>query len=71
MLAKEADPIVGQWVEQIEALVNRAGSLEEIQDGLLDVLPDMDADEFARVVQHALAVAGVAGMADAREESRG
>jgi len=69
LLAKEADPLVGQWVEQIEALVNRAGSLEEIQDGLLALLPDMDADEFARTVQHALAVAGVAGMADVREDS--
>jgi len=69
MLAREADPLVGQWVEQIEALVNRANSFEDIQDGLLDVLPDMDADKFARVVQHALAVAGVAGMSDARDDS--
>jgi len=71
MLAKEADPLVWQWVEEIEALVNRAGSLEDIRDGLLELLPDLPADEFARVVQHALAVAGVAGMSDAGEDSRG
>jgi len=71
LLAKEADPIVGQWVEQIEELVNRAGSFEEIQDGVLALLPDMDADEFARTVQHALAVAGVAGMSDAGDDSHG
>jgi len=68
LLAREADPLVGQWIEQIEALVNRAGSFEDIQDGLLALLPEMDADTFARVMQRALAVAGVAGMADAGDD---
>jgi len=68
LLAREADPLVGQWTEQIEALVHRAGSFEDIQDGLLALLPEMDADKFARVMQRALAVAGVAGMADAGDD---
>jgi len=69
LLAREADPLVGRWIEQIETLVNRAGSLDEIHEGLLALLPDLNADDFARVVQHALAVAGVAGMSDAGDDS--
>ncbi|MCR6661837.1 MAG: DUF935 domain-containing protein [Luteimonas sp.] len=71
LLASRADPVVGEWVEQIEALVQRAVSLEEIRDGLIELLPDMPADRFGQVMQRALAIAGVAGMGDAADESNG
>ena len=70
MLADAADPVVGKWVEQIRQLVDGAASLEEIRDGLLQLLPDLDAARFAGVMQHALAIAGAAGMFDALEDSR-
>ncbi|WP_313036591.1 DUF935 domain-containing protein [Stenotrophomonas acidaminiphila] len=71
LLAGAADPVVGGWVEQIRQLVDGAASLEEIRDGLLQVLPELDAARFAGVMQHALAIAGAAGMFDALEDSRG
>lgn len=71
LLAGAADPVVGGWVEQIRHLVDSAASLEEIRDGLLQVLPELDAARFAGVMQHALAIAGAAGMFDALEDSRG
>lgn len=70
LLADAADPVVGDWVEQIRQLVDGAASLEEIRDGLLQLLPDLDAARFAGVMQHALAIAGAAGMFDALEDSR-
>ena len=70
LLADAADPVVGEWVEQIQDLVAGAGSMEEIRDGLLQLLPQLDAGKFAQVMQHALAVAGAAGMLDALEDSR-
>lgn len=71
LLADAADPLVSEWVEQIRRLAERAQSLEEVRDGLLDLLPELDAAKFAGVMQHALAVAGVAGMLDALDDSRG
>lgn len=69
LLASRADPIVGQWVEQIEQLVNNAISLEEIRDGLLELLPGLDAARFAQVMKQALAIAGVAGIGDATDDA--
>ncbi len=70
LLAEEADPIIGEWVDRIRDLVDRAQGLEDVRDGLLQLLPDMDARRFGQVMQHALAIAGAAGMLDALEDSR-
>lgn len=70
LLAESADPIVQEWVEQIRNLVDSADSLEAVRDGLLPLLVELDADRFAQVMQHALAVAGAAGMLDALDDSR-
>lgn len=70
LLADAADPLVGEWIDQIQQLVDSAGSLEDVRDGLLDLLPQLDAGKFAQVMQHALAIAGAAGMLDALDDSR-
>ncbi|HEY0915030.1 MAG TPA: DUF935 family protein, partial [Solimonas sp.] len=70
LLADAANPLVGEWVDQVRQLVDTAGSLEDVRDGLLDLLPQLDAGRFAQVMQHALAVAGAAGMLDALDDSR-
>ena len=69
-LTDAADPVVTEWVDQVQRLVDTAGSLEDVRDGLLQLLPDLDAGKFAQVMQHALAIAGAAGMFDALEDSR-
>lgn len=70
LLADSADPIVQEWVDQIRALIDGADSLEAVREGLLPLLAEVDAEKFAQVMQHALAVAGAAGMLDALEDSR-
>lgn len=70
LLAEAIDPIVAEWVDKARALVDTADSLEAVRDQLLDLLQDLDADRFAQVMQHALAVGGAAGMFDALEDSR-
>ena len=70
-LAREADPVIEGWVDQVDALVQRARSLEEIRDGLLELLPDMSTERLGRTMQRALAVAGIAGMSDAADDSNG
>jgi phage gp29-like protein len=67
----EAAPMLADWLERIRALVNRAGSLEELRDMLLAAYGDLPTDELARVMQAAFAVADLAGRFDAREESAG
>jgi phage gp29-like protein len=69
LLARRADPIIAGWIDQIEALVRSAESLEEIRDGLLALLPNLDTEQFGQVMQQALAIAGVAGMSDARDDA--
>ncbi|MDP1696488.1 MAG: DUF935 family protein [Xanthomonadaceae bacterium] len=69
LLARRADPIIAGWIDQIEALVRSAESLEEIRDGLLALLPNLDTEQFGQVMQQALAIAGVAGMGDARDDA--
>lgn len=69
MLAAEADPLVAGMVDQVQALVDRASSLEEIRDGLIDLMPTMSIDKLGAAMQQALAVAGLAGMADAGDDS--
>ncbi|WP_411832315.1 DUF935 domain-containing protein [Pseudoxanthomonas mexicana] len=70
LLADAADPLVGEWIDQVRNLVDTASSLEDVRDGLLDLLPSLDAGKFAQVMQHALAIAGAAGMLDALDDSR-
>lgn len=69
LLARAADPAVAQWVEQIRAVVESAQSIEQFRDGLLALVPDLDDASFARLMQQALAVAGVAGMSDALDDA--
>ncbi len=69
MLARVADPVVGGMIDRVRELVDQATSLEEIRDGLLALAPTMPTDRLAEAIQLALAVAGVAGMADAGDDS--
>lgn len=54
-------PAIGDWIEQIRALANRVGSLEELRDGLLALMPDMSLDQYAAAMQQGLAAAALAG----------
>jgi phage gp29-like protein len=51
------DPLV----DPIRHLVQHAGSLEEIRDGLLDLYPQLDGAQLVGLVQRALAAGTLAG----------
>lgn len=71
LVATELDPVVAEWVGAIRELVDGAQDLEQIRDGLLALLPNLSVAQFGQAMQHALAIAGAAGMLDALEDSRG
>jgi len=63
-LADDVAPVLDDWIDKIRALVERAGSLQELRDGLLALAPDMRLDQFADAMQDALTAAALAGRAD-------
>lgn len=71
LLADELDPVVDGWVSTLQGLVDGAQNLEEVRSGLLELLPSLTTLQFGQAMQHALAIAGAAGMLDALEDSRG
>lgn len=61
-------PITGQWIERIRALVQEAESLEQIRDGLAELLPDMSIEQYAEAMAQALAAAALQGRLDIVQE---
>ena len=70
-LAAQADGAAGAWVEQIRALVMRAQSLQDIRDGLEQLLPGMTLDDYAAAMGQALAAAQLAGRYEVLQEAGG
>lgn len=60
-LASSVDPAAGSWVSQMHALVMRAQSLEDIRDGLEQLIPNMTLDQYAAAMRDAMAAAHLAG----------
>ena len=70
-LANGAAPALGAWIEGIRALVNRAESLQDIRDGLEQLLPGMTLDQYAQAMAQALAAAQLAGRYEVLQEAGG
>jgi phage gp29-like protein len=68
-LAIEAAPAWAAIMERIRALVEQARSLDELRDALLAAYADLPGDQLAEVMQAAFAVAQLAGIYDAQQES--
>jgi phage gp29-like protein len=64
-------PITGQWIERIRALVQEAESLEEIRDKLAELLPDMSLAQYAEAMAQALAAAALQGRYEILQEAAG
>jgi len=68
-LARETAPMLEDWYAQARALLDKViaegGTLEDFRDRLLDLLPDLDLDRFASVMQTAFATARLAGSYEA------
>ena len=63
------DPQIREWVARARELLDGANSLEEFRDRLIELVPDMPTDQFGEVMQRVLAVAHVAGQADAKDDA--
>ncbi|MCL1960895.1 MAG: DUF935 domain-containing protein [Desulfovibrionaceae bacterium] len=70
-LAGSAAPAVDGWIDQIRALVERAGSLQEIRDGLEQLIPNMTLEQYAAAMADALAAAQLAGRYEVLQEAGG
>ncbi len=70
-LARALAPQTDAWIQKIRDLVQRAGSLEDVRDGLLALAPDMSLEGYARAMGEALAAAAAAGRYDILGEASG
>lgn len=68
-LDREGDTHVGDWLEKIEAMLDRAGSLEEFREMLMAAQPELDNDGLGELVGEALTVAEAAGRSDLADAS--
>jgi phage gp29-like protein len=68
-LAQRVAPAVDGWIDQVRVLVNRAQSLEEIRDGLEQLLPGMTLQQYADAMAQALAAAALAGRYEILQEA--
>ena len=71
LLAKGAAPALNGWIEGIRALVERAESLQDIRDGLEELLPGMTLDQYAQAMAEALAAAQLAGRYEVMQDAGG
>ncbi len=68
-LDTEIAPATDAWIDEIRALVDRAESLEQIRDALVELMPDMSLDEYTRAMRQALAAAALAGRYEVLREA--
>lgn len=68
-LAQEAQPAVAGWLEQIEAMLEAAGSLEEFREMLLAAYDQLPEEQFGQAMAAGLAAAQAAGVYDVEQES--
>lgn len=70
-MSKTMAPAVGNWIEAVRELVQRAKSLEDIRDGLDKLLPGMTLDQYAAAMAEALRAAHLAGRYEVMQEAGG
>ncbi len=69
-LNTEMQPVTDQWINQIKELVDNVQSLEELRDKLFELIPDMQLDEYAKVMAEALTAANLAGRVELIQDSK-
>jgi phage gp29-like protein len=66
-LTPQAQPVVDGWVDQLAAMVDAAGSLEELREMILAAYADLPADKLASAIATALQTAQAAGRYDVEQ----
>lgn len=67
-LAKEMQPVINKWGKEIEAIVSSSESLQEIEQRLLALAPNLSLDDYVKVASQALTAAKLAGFNDVTDE---
>ncbi|MBG5844388.1 DUF935 family protein, partial [Pseudomonas aeruginosa] len=67
-LAKAMQPAVKDWSEQLRALVDNATSLDELQEQLLQLAPELSLDQYAAAMAVGLQAANLAGRTDVQDD---
>jgi phage gp29-like protein len=62
------EPVLTEWINQVKALADKAESLEQLQDQLLELYPDLSLDGFAAAMAQANSAAHLAGRNEVREQ---
>ncbi len=70
-LARQVASATGDWLAQVRQLVEGAATLEQIRDGLEQLLPGMSLDQYAQAMTAALQAAQLAGRFDVLQEAAG
>jgi len=68
-LAKEAQPAVADWVQQIEAMLSQANDLTAFKAMLLDSFDRLPPDQFAQAIALGIEAAQTAGRYDVVQTS--
>ncbi|BAV64774.1 DUF935 domain-containing protein [Sphingobium cloacae] len=68
-LADDADADIGEWLEQIEAMLSAANDLGEFAEMLRSAFPRLDAQRLAAKIGKGLTAAHAAGRFDVEEEA--
>jgi phage gp29-like protein len=66
-LALETQPLIDGWLEQIEAMLSTAGSLEEFRARLLAAYPKLDGAALTQTLTTARATLNLAGRSDVED----
>ena len=70
-LANVMEQATSPWFAQIRKLVESAASLEQIRDGLEQLIPNMTLDQFALAMGEAMVAAHLAGRYEVLQEAGG
>lgn len=65
---KPIQKAVGNWVDQIGAIVDAAESFEEIQSKLLDLYPELSPGQYSEAIANSMAAAHLAGRWEVLQE---
>lgn len=64
-------PHTDAWIDAIRKLVEHSDTLEQVRDGLLQLMPDIGLDDYTKAMQQALAAASLAGRYEVLRETGG
>lgn len=68
-MAREGDPHVVAWLEQIETMMDKASNLQELREMMLAAQGDLDERKLAELLGDGLAIAELAGRSDIEDLS--